>query len=193
MDEYEKLIAHVKKTVPVTEEECDKLVKRFKVHTLGKKEHLLRSGEVSHHMRFIVNGCLRAYYIDDNSEEHTLQFGIQGWWINDLYSYLTHTAARQSIQTTEPSTILQIHRASLDELFNESQAIERFFRLKMQKAYVALQERTLHQLSLNAKDRYLHFRNHYREIEQKVPQYMVASYLGITPEFLSELRKKIND
>lgn len=142
-------------------------------------------------MQFIAEGCLRAYYMDEEAKEHIVQFGIEGWWVNDLYSYLAKTPAKQFLQALEKSTVLQINRDTLNILYKEVPAIERFFRLKFEKAYVAFQERTLDVMSKTAEERYLEFRTKYRDIEQRVPQYMVASYLGITPEFLSSLRKKM--
>lgn len=152
---------------------------------------LLFPGEVSSHMRFIANGCLRAYYMDEMAKEHVVQFGIEGWWVNDLYSYLTQTPAKQFVQALEPTTILQIHRDSLNKLYDQVPAIERFYRLKFEKAYISLQDRTINSMSKTAEERYLEFRTKYRGIEQRVPQYMIASYLGITPEFLSALRKNL--
>ncbi|MEQ8927380.1 MAG: Crp/Fnr family transcriptional regulator, partial [Fulvivirga sp.] len=131
------------------------------------------------------------YYIDDQAHERILQFGIEGWWVNDLYSYLTETPAQLFVQALEPTTVLQIHRNKLNQLFDEVPAIDRFFRYKMQNAYVSLQNRTIHSMSDSAETRYLEFIKTYREIEQRVPQYMIASYLGITPEHLSAIRKNM--
>lgn len=163
----------------------------FQEQNLQKKEMLLSAGQVSQHMRFIAKGCLRAYYLDESAKEHVVQFGVEGWWVNDLYSYLTQTPAKQFVQALEPSTVLQIHRDTLNRLYDKVPAMERFYRHKFEKAYVSLQDRTLNAMSKTAEERYLEFRSKYRNIEQRVPQYMVASYLGITPEFLSALRKKL--
>lgn len=163
----------------------------FKEQRLKKKEILLFAGDVSSHMQFIAEGCLRAYYMDETAKEHVVQFGIEGWWVNDLYSYLTQTPAKQFVQALEPTVVLQIHRDALHELYDKVPAMERFYRLKFEKAYVSLQDRTLNTMSKSAEERYVEFRSKYRNIEQRVPQYMVASYLGITPEFLSALRKKL--
>nr|WP_276611342.1 Crp/Fnr family transcriptional regulator [Fodinibius halophilus] len=160
---------------------------------MQKKEILLFKGDVSRHMRFITNGCLKCYHIDEAGNEQILQFGIEGWWINDLYSYLTQTPAKYFIQAIENSSLLQIERNALKKLYNESPAIERFFRIKIQNAYVALQDRTIYSMSKSAKQRYLDFRTSYPNIDQRVPQYMVASYLGITPEFLSSIRNDITN
>ncbi|WP_282053411.1 Crp/Fnr family transcriptional regulator [Maribacter luteus] len=191
MQAKDKLIAHLKETITLKDEEALIVKNSFKEKRLEKKEVLLFAGEISSHMQFIADGCLRAYYMDDEAKEHIVQFGIEGWWVNDLYSYLTQTPAKQFVQALEKSTVLQIHRDTLNKLYDKVPAIERFFRLKFEKAYVAFQERTIDAMAKTAEERYLEFRIKYRGIEQRVPQYMVASYLGITPEFLSALRKNL--
>ncbi|AHM58791.1 putative Crp/Fnr family transcriptional regulator [Flammeovirgaceae bacterium 311] len=183
----------MRQSVPITEAEAELIAVGFKTKYLKKKEFLLQKGEVSNHMRFISEGCLRAFHLSDDTGEYIIQFGIEGWWINDLSSFLAQTPATQFIQALEPSKLYQIHRDTLHDLFDQIPMLERFFRLKMQKAYVALQDRTYKRMSQTAEERYHDFRQQYRELEQRVPQYMVASYLDITPEHLSALRKKWND
>lgn len=187
----DKLIAHLRGIIQLSPNDEVIVRNSFKEICLEKKEVLLFIGETSSHMQFIAEGCLRAYYMDEEAKEHIVQFGVEGWWVNDLYSYLTNTPAKQFVQALEKSTVLQIHRDTLNILYNEVPAIERFFRLKFEKAYVAFQERTIDAMAKTADERYLEFRTKYRDIEQRVPQYMVASYLGITPEFLSALRKNL--
>lgn len=190
MDPIDTLIQHFRERIVLTDHDARCVGECFHVVTLKKKEVLLHTGEVSSHMRYIAEGCLRSYYMDEEAREHIIQFGIDGWWVNDLYSYLTRTPAKQFIQALEHSVVLQIHRDTLNQLYDQVPAIERFFRFKFEKAYVAVQDRTLNTLSKTAEERYFEFRSKYRDIEQRVPQYMIASYLGITPEFLSALRKK---
>lgn len=191
MKQVHPLIAHIESIVSLSGADVEKVLQAFHPKRLKKKEILLFKGDISSHMRFIESGCLRSYYIDEAAQERILQFGIEGWWINDLYSYLTQTPAEYFIQAVEATTVLQIHRDSLETLFQQVPAMERFFRIKIQSAYVALQERTMRTMSQTAEQRYIEFRQKYREIEQRVPQYMVASYLGITPEHLSTIRKKL--
>ncbi|WP_036385329.1 Crp/Fnr family transcriptional regulator [Muricauda sp. MAR_2010_75] len=191
MEPKEKLLEHLRETIVLSSSEETTVLDSFKELRLKKKEILLFTGDVSSHMQFIAEGCLRAYYMDETAKEHVVQFGIEGWWVNDLYSYLTQTPAKQFVQALEPTVVLQIHRDALHELYDKVPAMERFYRLKFEKAYVSLQDRTLNAMSKSAEERYLEFRSKYRNIEQRVPQYMVASYLGITPEFLSALRKKL--
>ena len=190
MNAKDIFIDHLRKTIPLEKHEESVIFDFFRIKDLKKKEILLFAGDVSSHMQFIAQGCLRAYYMDEEAKEHIVQIGIEEWWVNDLYSYLTQTPAKQFIQALEDSVIVQIHRDKLNELYNKVPAIERFFRMKFEKAYVAFQNRTLNSMSKTAEERYYEFRTKYRAIEQRVPQYMIASYLGITPEFLSSIRKK---
>jgi len=182
------LIQNIRENVIISDTDLFIVLEAFTLKALAKKETLLFKGNVSNHMRFVSEGSLRSYYIEEDGEEHIIQFGIRGWWINDLYSYLTQKPATCFVQAIKPSKVLLIHRDQLNQLFDKVPPIERFFRIKFQNAYVALQERTLERMSLSAKERYEKFRKKYRDIEQSVPQYMIASYLNVTPEFLSSVR-----
>ncbi|MCC7464704.1 MAG: Crp/Fnr family transcriptional regulator [Saprospiraceae bacterium] len=188
---HDLLIAHLRETIQLADQDIPLVEQAFKVKKLKKRDLLLQAGDPSNHMRFISEGCLRVYYLDTEAREHILQFGIEGWWVNDLYSYLTQTPAQYYIQAVEDSTVLQVHRDALEQLFVQAPVIERFFRRKIQKAYVALQERTIKGISDSAEKRYLAFQKQYRALEQRLPQYMIASYLGVTPEHLSAIRKKM--
>ncbi|WP_158856756.1 Crp/Fnr family transcriptional regulator [Lunatibacter salilacus] len=189
---HELLIQNIKELVHLNEAEALLVKDAFIPVTLKKKQFLLQKGEYSKHMRFIAVGCLKLYNIDETGKEHILQFGIKGWWMNDLYAYLTLKPATFFIQAITDSVVLQVHRDRLNELYNQIHMMDRFFRIKTQNGYVALQERTIHSMSLTAEQRYFEFVRRYRTMEQQIPQYMIASYLGITPEHLSTIRKKIN-
>lgn len=189
---YISLIKNIKELVAISENEIHLVTEAFKPKKLSKKEILLFKGDQSNHMRFISDGCLRSYYINEEGQEYILQFGINNWWINDLYSYLTKTPAQYFIQALKPTTVLQIHRDELGKLFDAVPAMERFFRIKIEKAYVANLNRTVKSMSETAEIRYLNFIKKHRDLEQNVPQYMVASYLGISPEHLSTIRKNIH-
>ncbi|WP_060875234.1 Crp/Fnr family transcriptional regulator [Myroides odoratus] len=186
----EVLIQHLQQTIALNEKEIQRISEVAEIVLLKRKELLLQPGQLSQHMRFIAQGSARCYYLDENTQEHTLQIGIEEWWINDLYSFLTQKESKLFIQSIEPATIVQISRENLEQLYAEIPAISTFFRLKIQSAYVALQERTIEHMSADVFTRYQRFIKEYRNIEQRVPQYMIASYLGVTPEFLSYLKKK---
>lgn len=184
------LISHINQDVALDKHAVDKLSSILVFKKLNKKEFLIRPRETANTMNFIVQGCMRSYYLDENAQEHTLQLGIEQWWINDLYSYLSRKKSRMYIQALEKTLLVQLPKKELDKLYIEIPEISHFFRTKIQNAYVAVQERVIDSMSDNAYDRYKSFRKAYRDIEQRVPQYIIASYLGVTPEFLSYLRKK---
>lgn len=185
-----QLIEHMREIVPLQDTDIDYITSKLQIIPLKKKKFLLREGEVSRHMRFIAQGSLYAYHIDEKGKENITQLGIENWWINDLYSYLSELPSRMYIQANEDAIILQISKNNLELLYKEVPAISEFWRLKMQSAYVTLQERTFEHSRVDAYTKYRTFVTTYRNIEQRFPQYMVASFLGITVEYLSYLRKK---
>lgn len=190
-DEYAaQLISHFRELVPLTDDEAAAIIPRLEIKKLARKAHLLRPGQVSRHVRFIAAGSMRAYYIDDKTQQHTLQLGIENWWINDLYSFLSGKPSRMFLEANEATVLVQISKTNLEQLYREVPPLSDFFRRKIQQAYVALQERTIENMSTDAYARYQAFKKQYRAMEQRFPQYAVASYLGITPEFLSYLRNK---
>lgn len=184
-----QLIAHFKEMIPLDDAQAQMIKSVFHVRKLKKREYLLRPGQVSAYMRYIALGSMRVFYPDDKGQEHTLQLGIENWWINDLYSFLSGKASKMFIQATEDTIVLQISKENLEVLYREIPPVSDFFRLKMQAAYVALQERTIESMSRDAYSRYTLFLSQYRQLEQRFPQYIIASFLGVTPEFLSHLRK----
>lgn len=188
--QIELFINHISKEVSLNSEDIEKISSKLLFKELKKKEFLIEPGDTANTMNFIVLGCMRSYYLDENAHEHTLQLGIEEWWINDLYSYLSRKQSRMYIQALEKTLLIQLPRTALEKLYIEIPEVSNFFRKKIQSAYVAVQERVIDSMSDDAYVRYDNFRNIYRDIEQRVPQYIIASYLGVTPEFLSYLRKK---
>ena len=184
------LLNHISLEVTLDKTDIDKLSSILVFKELDKKEFLIEPGQTANTMNFIVQGCMRSYYLDENAQEHTLQLGIEEWWINDLYSYLSRKKSRMYVQALEKTVLIQLPRLELETLYIEIPEISNFFRIKIQGAYVAVQERVIDSMSDDAYKRYDNFRKIYRDIEQRVPQYIIASYLGVTPEFLSYLRKK---
>lgn len=185
-----QLISHFREIITLDDAEVAAIIPRLEIKKVARREYLLQPGQVSRHMRFIVAGSMRAYYIDEKTQQHTLQLGIENWWINDLYSFLGEKPSRMFLEANEATVLVQISKSNLEQLYREIPALSDFFRQKMQLAYVALQERTIESMSVDAYPRYQAFIKNYRELEQRFPQYVIASYLGITPEFLSYLRKK---
>jgi len=188
INQYKQLCTHISELVHIDNHDEKCISERFDAKELRKKDILLGQGSVSNHMMFISKGCLITYALD-NGVERVLQIGIENWWVNDLNSFFTQTASAYSIKAIEESIVFQIQRDELELLFREVPKMERFFRLKIQNAYTAQQARFISNVTETAEERYANFRTKYGMLEQRVPQYMVASYLGITPEFLSTIRK----
>ncbi|SFN79102.1 cAMP-binding domain of CRP or a regulatory subunit of cAMP-dependent protein kinases [Chryseobacterium oleae] len=185
-----QLTAHFKEIIPLEEKDIEIIIPSLEIVQLKKKDFLLSEGQVSKHMRFIVKGSLYAYYIDEKGRENTTQLGIENWWVNDLYSYLSGQPSRMFIQANEETIVIKISKENLEMLYEKVPALSDFWRLKMQTAYVTLQERTFEHSRVDAYTKYRNFVSAYRNIEQRFPQFMIASYLGITVEYLSYLRKK---
>lgn len=171
-----------------TQEQLISIQDSFKIKYLDKKEYLHQPGSNADSLYFVSCGCVRVFKVEDG-REIILQFGIKGSCVSDLAGYLGKKPSQQFIQAIEPSVVLQIHRDTLEKLFDEIPPLERFFRIKFQNAHSELQERHMANLNRSARERYELFRSQFRDLEQRVPQYMIASYLGMTKEFLSFIRK----
>lgn len=141
---------------------------------------------------YVYDGCLRTYFIDNSGKEHTLQFAINDWWISDYTAFFTTTKAIMYIETIQEATLYKISKNSMEDLFIEIPQLETFFRKKMERAFASFQKRILANLAKSAKGRYLYFINTYPNIEKSVKNYHIASYLGITTESLSRIRKEIS-
>jgi CRP-like cAMP-binding protein len=160
--------------------------------TIEKKAWLLREGEVSEYEAYVVKGCLRKYCMDDDGNEITLQFAIEDWWVGDIASFTNQTPSQVYIQALEDSQLLIIQHDDKEALFQKVPAFERMFRLMLQRSYMVLQDRFVATLAQPADERYLAFLEKYPGVVQRVPQHYIASYLGITPEFLSRIRARLS-
>lgn len=161
----------------------------LQVKTLRRKESLLREGEVSRHQTYVASGCLRTYRIDESGREHIVMFGPEDWWAGDLYSFLAEKPATYNIDALEPTTVVQISKTDIDTLYNRVPKFERFFRMLFQNAFVIHQNRVAGNLSRRAEDRYKQFTQTYPGLEQRIAGKYIASYLGVTPEFYSGMRR----
>ena len=189
---FELLQKHVQKRVELTKDEFQRATTFFVPKQIRRGQFLLQSGDVARHLSFVEKGCLRSYTIDGKGEEHLAQFAIEDWWISDLYSFLEHQPSALNIDALEDSELLILDKASQDKLCAEIPKFERFFRLLLQANYVASSRRIMHSISATAEERYLHFLKSYPAIVQRVPQRQIASYLGITPQSLSRIRRNLS-
>jgi CRP-like cAMP-binding protein len=151
----------------------------------------VQAGEVCRYENFVVTGCMRAYSVDDKGHDHITMFGMEGWWISDMYSFLTGTPATLHIEALEDSEVLSIEKPELEKLYMEVPKFERFFRILLQNSFIANQQRILASISQTAQEQYLAFIKKYPSLEQRVPQHQIASYLGLTPETISRIRRQI--
>lgn len=188
---FNLLLQNIARHIQLEPEESRFFISLLKVRHLKKKEFLLRAGEVCRYETFVLEGCLRNYFLDEKGDEHILQFSVEDWWTSDLYSLLTRTPATQFIDALEDSTVAMLEQDDLERLYRQVPKFERFFRIMLQNAFIAQQQRILQSIGSTGEERYLAFRKKYPTLEQRLPQHQIASFLGITPEFLSKIRGKL--
>lgn len=188
---YELILQNIAKHIRLDNAESDFFTSILEHKTVKRKGFLLQQGDVCKTENFIINGCTRTYTIDENGFEHIVMFGVEDWWVGDLASFLTKTPTKYFIDTLEDTEVLQITQPKLELLYQRVPKFERFFRIIIQNAFIAQQTRIHQNLSYTAEQRYKDFINRYPTLEQRIPQKQIAAYLGITPVFLSMLRRKI--
>jgi CRP-like cAMP-binding protein len=157
---------------------------------ISKKDYFLKEGEISSYTGFINEGCFRTFTRDVDGNENVSRFAIEDYWIGDLYSYLTDTASIYSIEATTNSSVLMIHKNDMEKVYEKVPKFERFFRILVQRGYVALERRFNIDLTASAQQKYQNLLHKFNDIELRVSQKHIASYLGITPESLSRIKRK---
>lgn len=189
---YEQLFKSIREKVALTPTEMELCKTFFIPKKLRKKQSLLQEGDVCIYNAFVEKGILRSFSIDEKGNEHIVQFAIEGWWITDLASFLTNSNSIYTIEALEDSELLLLTTEARDALMNQIPMFERYQRLLLQNAYIANQARINSALTETAEDKYLNLGKAYPGIVKRVPQHMLASYLGFTPETLSRVRKQIS-
>lgn len=186
---YEPLIQHIRKQVALSDEEVQILIPYLKTYNLNKKQFLLRTGHICKSNYFVSKGCLRMYFLQEDTEaEQTTQFALENWWITDQMSLLMQQPSQFCIQAVEASEVIAIDRSVEEELFQQLPQLERYFRIMLQRVYAAYQIRMKYIFGVNGKERYHFFARSFPGFVQRIPQYMLASYLGFSAEFLSKIR-----
>jgi len=185
------LLANIFRHISLTAEETIFFNSLLRSKSLADGEFLLREGTVCRHESFVTKGCLKTYYLDENGFEHIIDFSIEEWWADDLFSLLTQTPSKSNIKAIEDTDILQISKADLELLYQKIPKFERFFRILFQNAYITQREQINSALSASAEERYLLFIKKKPYAEKRFTQKDIASYLGITPQFLSALKRKL--
>ncbi|MFM7839370.1 MAG: Crp/Fnr family transcriptional regulator [Chitinophagaceae bacterium] len=185
------ILKNVGRFIQLSEQEKAFFLSLLQPPHLEKKQILVQAGEYTQHNYFVNRGCLRTFFMDATGLEHNVLFSIEDWWAGDMYSFLTEQPARYTVVAMETTELLAIEKKDLETLYREVPRFERYFRQLLQNAFIAFQERILSGLTDTAEERYLKFREKYPEVERRVPQQHIASYLGITPESLSRIRKSL--
>ena len=190
MPKENKLLYYINKWSNISKEDEVKIISAFEAVTIKKKKDLLVSGEVCKYLYFITDGCLRSFYTDTKGVEHVYQIRMDNNWIGDIDSYFTRQKSKYNIEALEDSNLLRIPVDCLEQLFIEIPNLERYFRILFQKAYINALNRLSATMWDTAIDRYNEMLKEHPEIFQRVPLVHIASYLGITPESLSRIRKQ---
>jgi CRP-like cAMP-binding protein len=188
---HQLLLENFKGFISLSREE-ELMVLNYTTERRFKKGEFLNSeGEVNRYTNFITDGSARVYYIEPDGHEHVIQLGIRNWWIGDFPSFITQSKAKMYTEALEPTEVLAFSYDHLQEVYEKVPKMERFFRLLIQKAYASFHKRVLESLGMDAEERYLAFRSTYPEMEMQIAQKHIASYLGMSPEFFSTLKRRV--
>ncbi len=187
---HESIQNYISRFVSLTPEELSVVENCMQLQEIPKKTILLNAGDVCNFEAYVLKGCIREYFIDHKGQELTLEFAVEDWWVSDITSFENQTPSIMYIETLEDCELLVLSRAAKDELLARVPKLERMFRLMIQRHLSVLQKRLFRTVSYTAMDKFEEFLRRYPSLPQRVPQHYIASYLGITPEFLSKLRKR---
>lgn len=185
------LLQYMASYIQLDPEEEETLLTKIKFRPYLKNQFLVQAGDISKYTYFILKGCVKAFHLDENGQQHIRDFAIENWWTGDLGSFLSQEPGQYYVQCIEDCQIAQISYDDMEVLYGLVPKMERLFRIIIQKAYVVSQKRITQYQSLTAIEKYRRFKNEYPKFVERIPQYLIASYLGITPEFLSSIRKQI--
>lgn len=188
MDPFQPFIDHISKKISLTEDEVKEITSYFKVTKIKKRQFIIQPDFIPKYRNYVVQGAFRAYVVADEGEEHTVQFAVEDWWISDYNGYIFQQPASMFVMALEDSIILQIDYESEQNLKAVNHKFETFFRKMAEGSVAAMQRRLISNLTKTAEERYEEFEKKYPSITQRVPQYALASFLGMTTQYLSKLR-----
>jgi CRP-like cAMP-binding protein len=185
------ILKNVGKHIALNEKERNFFISILEPKSIKRKTIYLQVGEICKHSTFVIDGALKSFTIDKEGKEHILSFATKDWWIADMYSYISKKPAVLTIEAIADAEVLMMSWENQQLLFEKVPKFERFFRVLIENSLVANQQRLIDNLSLTAEERYVQFIKKYPLIPSCVPQHNIASYLGITPEFLSKIRARL--
>ncbi len=185
------LIDYFENHLPLNEEEKLIVEAIFKERRIKRRQFILQEGDICKYNTFVVEGCFRMYFVDEKGKEHNLQFAVENWWIGDVGSFHSEKPSRLYIEAMENAVILQCNKEDQLKLFIDHPKFNRIFRVLAENAMVSLQNRILQNISSTAEERYLYFVQRYPHFFNRISNVQIASYLGVTPEFLSTIRKNL--
>jgi CRP-like cAMP-binding protein len=188
---YDLILKNIARFIQLTPEEKDRFTAILKPRTLRKRQYLVQAGDIFRYECFVNKGSLRTYHIDNNGQERIVMFAFEDWWTGDMYSFLSGQPALYNVDALEDSELLLIEKNQLEQLYIDIPKFDRFFRILLQNAFISMQRRISDNMSLSAEERYLDFINRYPHFEQRLSLKQIASYLGITPESLSRIRRQM--
>ncbi len=188
---FELFSEKIRQQILITDEEFEYCKTLFIPKKLRKRQYLLQEGDVCRYTAFVEKGMLRTFTVDEKGNEPILQFSFEGWWIADLLSFFTEEPSIYNIEALENCELLLITQPSWNQLLEKVPAFERYFRILIQNNLIATQRRLMSSLSESAEEKYKKLIENFPDCLHRVPQHMIASYLGITPETLSRIRSQL--
>jgi len=183
------ILKNIEKHISLSNAEKERFISALHLKNIEKKNLLLRQGQLCKSLYFVESGSLRAFNINEDGKESTIMFAVTDWWVTDMYAFAKQKPALVSIEAIHDSRLMGINFEVLEELFIKIPKLERLFRILFQNAYIREQLRVLNNISLTTEERYHKFVEKYPQIVDKITQKQIASYLGVTPEFLSTVKK----
>ena len=191
MTDYLNILNNIKRYVSLNEEDEKQFVSIVRTTKIKRRQFIVQPNFTCSHQTYILKGAFRSYFVNNEGTEHTIQFGIEDWFISDFNSYVSQSPASLFVEALEDSIVQQISYEDVENLCDKNPKFDRFFRLVAQKSFAFSQRRILSNLGKSAEERYIEFLTLYPSIVQRVPQYTLASYLGMSAELLSKIRKRI--
>lgn len=188
---FEHLKYHLQKRTTLREEEFELITKKIVVKQFKKKSIIVSAGEIHQYQSYINKGCVRMFYSDEKGHEHVVQLGFEDWWTGDISSFVTGQPGDYTIEALEDTELFLFDRCDMEWLYANVPKLERSFRILIQNALIALQHRMIASMSRSAEQRYIELTEKFPQLELRVAQHHIASYLGITPEALSRIKKNL--